>query len=357
MDTPEKRENRRRTSPARRFLGGLLTVLSLITWGMAALVLTILGVGSLIPGFVLALGLVGLVVFKSKVRGTFAIILALCAGVFLWRTALQPSHQRDWQPPLENLARPVIEDDTVVLHGVRNFSWKSETDYQPAWETRRYHLSNLRSVDLLFEPFAYSSLMAHTMMSFDFGEDGRLVLSIEARKEVGEEYDAILGGLNQFELIYLFLDEKDALGQRAHRGHELYAFPIRAEPLHLRAFFLSLCSSTDNLLRKPRFYHIIRHNCTTTWLEHADLISNEPVGFRLESILNGLIVELLHKRGLIDTDLSYDEARQAFRIDPQILDALSDQDFSAAIRKGRPSSAADDPQAASANSTSIPDAR
>lgn len=337
MDSEENPAPKRKPPGlGRKILRWTLGLLSLGLWCLAALVLTILGVGSLIPGFVLALGLVGLVVFKSKVRGTFAVVLGLCLVITVWRSMLEPSNERDWQPQLSVLPRPVIDGDTLVLHGVRNFRWQSATKGEPAWETRRYRLGNLRSVDLIFEPFAHSSLMAHTMMSFDFGEDGRLVLSIEARKEVGEDYSAITGGLNQFELIYLFLDERDALGVRAHRDHELYVFPVRAERLHLRAFFLSLCASADNLRRKPQFYHIIRHNCTTVWLEHADHISNEPVGLRLESILNGLIVELLHKRGFIDTDLSYEEAKKAFRVDRKIHATPMDETFPEAIRSGFP---------------------
>lgn len=337
MEEPETQENRRRKpTMAKRILRGVLAVISLTLWCLAAIILTVLGVGSQIPGFILALGLVGLVIFKKKVRGTFAVVLVVCAGVVVWRSALEPSNDREWQPQLDRLAKPVIEGDTLVIDGVRNFRWSSATEFEGGWETRRYQLSKLRSVDLILEPFAYSSLMAHTMMSFDFGEDGRVILSIEARKEVGEDYNPITGGLNQFELTYLFLDERDALGVRAVQGFELYAFPVRAEPLHLRAFLLGLCATTDNLQRKPQFYHIIRHNCTTAWIEHADQISNEPVGLRLESILNGLIVELLHKRGWIDTNLPYEEAKRAFRIDERVRETSMDDRFSSAIREGRP---------------------
>jgi len=334
-DAPRPRENRRRAF-WRPLLRGIFAVLSLTLWGIAAILLTILGVGSLIPGFVLALGLVGLVVFKRKIRGTIAVVLGLCAVVILWRSLLEPSHDRDWQPPLEVLAEPAVEGDTLTIHGVRNFAWESPDEFEERWETRSYHLGRLRSVDLILVPFGYLDLMAHTMMSFDFGEEGRLILSIEARKQVGEEYHPVTGGLNQFELIYLFLDERDALGVRALQGDAFYAFPVRAKPLHLRAFLLSLCATAENLRSKPRFYHIIRHNCTTAWIEHADAISNDPVGLQTESVLNGLIAELAHRRGVIDTELDYDEAKEAFRIDDKVREAEKDEHFSETIRRGRP---------------------
>lgn len=330
---PREPKNLRRPRSVFRFVLGIV---SGVLWCLAAILLTVLGVGSLIPGFVIALGIVGLVVFKERIRRTFAIGLALCVVVIIWRSCLSPSNDRDWQPQLQVLAEPVIEGDTLVIRGFRNFDWKSRDEFEARWETRRYRLANLRSVELILEPFVYSSLMAHTMMSFDFGEDGRFILSIEARKQVGENYNPVTGGLNQFELTYLFLDERDALGIRALEGHELYAFPVRAKPLQLRAFLLGLCSSADNLRSEPQFYHIIRHNCTTAWIDHADQVSNHPIGLRLESVLNGLIAELLCERGALDTDLSYEEAKKAFRIDDKVRETAKDERFSENIRRSRP---------------------
>ena len=80
----------------------------------------------------------------------------------------------------------------------------------------------------------------------------------------------------------------------------------------LRAFFLSLCASANNLHNKPMFYHILEHNCTTVWIQHADLISNDPVGIRLESIFNGKIAHYLLKKNIIDTDLDYEEAKEKY---------------------------------------------
>ena len=210
----------------------------------------------------------------------------------------------------------------------------------PRWETRRYALAKLRGVDLVLEPLPGSSLMAHTMLSFDFGDDGRIVLSIEARKEEGEDYNALHGGLNRFELIYVFLDERDAYAARVHAGHELYAFPADVEPLRLRAFLLALCATTNNLRDQPRFYQIIRDNCTTAWIQHADHLSNRPAGLQLDTVFTGRVARLLHARGGLATDLSYDEACVRFRVDHRVLAALENPEFGAAIRSSLPDPAA-----------------
>jgi hypothetical protein len=250
------------------------------------------------------------------------------------RSIKQPSHDREWQEPLKILPEPVVEGDRLTIRGLRNFRWGDEGSHEARWETRSYRLSRLESVDLIVEPFEYSSLMAHTMMSFDFGEDGRFIISIEARKEVGEEYNPITGGLNQFEFMYLFLDERDALTVRAQKGHELYLYPLRADSLKLRAFLLNMCASASNLRRKPEFYHIIRHNCTTAWIDHADAVTSDPVGLRLESVVNGLIARYLFEKGAVVSDLSFAETRSICRIDQRVREAPGDSGFSEFIRAG-----------------------
>lgn len=310
----------------------ILRFLIPIAWFFATIVLTVFGVGSLIPGFVVALGLVGLIAYRDRIRRTFVAGLAFFLIIFLWRSALTPSNDKEWQQQLTVMPKVSVDGEVLVVEGVRNYTWKDTKPEKVEWEKRTYRMENLRGLDLILEPFIFSSFMAHTMLSFDFGPDGRLLLSIEARKEEGENYNPILGGLNKYELIYLFIDEKDAFDIRAQHGHELYAFPIRGNGLQLRAFLLSLCSSTNNLQDGPRFYHIIRHNCTTAWIQHSDLISNNPVGLQLESVFNGLIVKLLHRRGLIKTDLPYEEAKEAFRIDQKVLKYDGSGNFSDWVR-------------------------
>lgn len=319
----------------RRILRGTLRALAPVLWFVAAVLITVLAVGSLIPGFMIALGLVGLIGYHRKIRWTFAAGIGICLLTIVWRSNLKPSHDRDWWEELTILPKIDLDGDNLTIEGVRDFTWKEDGTYDAHWETRHYSLKNLRGADLILEPFPGSSLMAHTMISFDFGEDGHLLLSIEARKEIGEDYGPVAGGLNRFELIYLFMDEKDGLRVRALKDHELYAFPTRISPIHLRAFFLSLCASADNLRSKPMFYHILEHNCTTVWIQHADLISNHPTGLRLESIFNGKIAHYLLKKNIIETDLDYEEAKEKFRVGQRIRDWDGSGNFSEIIREGR----------------------
>ena len=107
-------------------------------------------------------------------------------GVLVWWLNISASQDRTWLAEVERPARVEIDGDRLTIENVRNFDYRSEEDYAPRWETREYDLSKLRGVDLFFSTWG-SPLIAHTIASWDFGEDQHLAVSIETRKEVNAE--------------------------------------------------------------------------------------------------------------------------------------------------------------------------
>ncbi len=87
----------------------------------------------------------------------------------------------------------------MTIHNVRNFDYRTETDFTPRHETHSYDLQNLRGVDL-FVTYWGSASIAHPILSFDFGEDGHVCFSIETRPQRGQSYSALGGLYRQFEL-------------------------------------------------------------------------------------------------------------------------------------------------------------
>ena len=57
-------------------------------------------------------------------------------------------------------------------------------------------------------PFKKMPFLAHTMLSFGFEGDEYLAISAEVRTEKNEEYNPLLGLLNQYELTYVVADER-----------------------------------------------------------------------------------------------------------------------------------------------------
>ncbi|MEO1130311.1 MAG: DUF4105 domain-containing protein [Planctomycetota bacterium] len=312
-------------------------LLAVALWFIDGISLYILSGRWLLAPIVVAVLFAAMLWKPRKVAWTLAAGIGVFAIVLIWRDLLLPRNDRTWWD--ETAVMPVISvhEGVVTIDGVRNFTWDESGRTGGGWETRTYALDDLQGVDLIVQPFPASELMAHTMLSFDFGPGGRLMLSIEARKQQGENYSPVAGALNQFELIYIFLDERDALTTRAiTRGDRLHAYPTRnRNPATLREFFVDLCESADGLRAWPRFYHIIFDNCTTVWIRHVDAIANTDIGLRWDTIATGRIARFLHMHDSIDTDQSYDEAKDFFRIDEQVRAFAEHPEFSRRIREQR----------------------
>jgi hypothetical protein len=97
-----------------------------------------------------------------------------------WWLSIPPRQDRDWKPDVAVLPNAVIEGDQVTINDVRNFDWRSLTDFTTRYDTRSYNLSRLQGADL-FVIYWGSPLIAHSIASFDFGEQGRICFSIETR--------------------------------------------------------------------------------------------------------------------------------------------------------------------------------
>ena len=50
-----------------------------------------------------------------------------------WLFAINPSNERQWQPDVAKLAYATFDGDTVTVHNIRNFDYRGEFDFQPAY--------------------------------------------------------------------------------------------------------------------------------------------------------------------------------------------------------------------------------
>ena len=216
-----------------------LLLAAAVAWSSAALWLdgpsSRLLAGGIVAGFVLiAIALLGVV--RPRRRGLLG-YGALFAVVLAWWLSLAPSNDRTWQRDVEKLSTASIDGDRLTIHNLRNFDYRSVDDYTPRWETRTYDLSKLVGVDLYFFYWG-SPWMSHTIVSWEFEDSPPLAISIETRKEVGEEYSAVRGFFRQFELYYVVADERDVIRLRTnYRGDEGYLSTRSTGPPATRASF------------------------------------------------------------------------------------------------------------------------
>jgi hypothetical protein len=265
--------------------------------------------------------------------------LGLAGAIVLvaaWELTIPASNTRDWQPDVAEAPYAKIDGDRVVIHNFRNFDYLSKTDFRSRWETKIVQLSNLRAVDF-FTNFWGPKLICHTFLSFDFGPDGYVCISIETRMAKGQDYSALAGLYRQFELYYVIGDERDIVRVRTnYRLEDVYLYRlIAATPEKARALFLDYIKSADELHERAQWYNELTSNCITNIRIHIKHIgSARPWDWQL--LVNGTIAERAYELRAIDTSLPFAELRRLSYIDERARAADRDPAFSSRIREGLP---------------------
>ena len=260
---------------------------------------------------------------------------ALFACILVWWLSIAPSNNRQWQQDVEKLAYATIEGDLVTVHDIRNFDYKSEFDYQPAYYTKTYDLNKLEGVDLL-ATYWMGPAIAHTMLSFNFGEGGHLAISIEARKEEGESYSTIKGFFRQFELIYIVADERDLVrlrtNYRKNPVENVYLYSLKGSKEGAKRIFLQYIKEINRLSESPAFYNTLIENCTTIiWFQSR--VNKDHVPFSWKILASGYVPEYLYEMGRMDHSLPFPELQQRAHINTRAHAADQASDFSERIRK------------------------
>ena len=326
-----------------RSLGGLLRVAVtaltalLALWGAAAIWIDGPASRSL-AGLVVAAFLAPVAVVLARVRPLFhACLWALtpCAAVLCWWLSIRPSNDRDWQPDVARTPTAERLGSVVTVRGVRDFDYRTETDFTERWQERRYDLDRVVGLDL-FVSYWGPTLYAHTILSWDFDDSPPLAASIETRKEKGESYSAVLGFFRQYELVYVLADERDVVRLRTnYRGERVFLYRLATSRAGARALLEQYLDEANTLAREPAWYNAFTDNCTTAiWRNVRALSPDNPFDWRL--LANGHLDRMLYDRGRVDTSLPFAELRQRSDITDRAKACGSRDDFSRCIREGLP---------------------
>ena len=321
---------------------GLLMV-SLVTWAMLAVgVLWANGalyfdfpLASLRPWLavlfpLLAIGLV--VMVRPRWRAKMAIAGSVTL-ILIWWSSQQPRQQRDWKTEVAKTSHAEIEGEIVTIHNVRNFEYRTEKDFTPRYETRRLDLRNLKGIDIFINYWG-SPYMAHPIISYDFGVDGRICFSIETRPEKGEAYSALGGLYRQYELFYVVADERDVIRLRTNfrEGEDSYLYRLKGP--NARDSFMEYVRTVNELHQTPRWYNAITNNCTSAIRQQRAATDRPPWDWRM--LVNGFGDELLYERGSIDNSMPFAELKKIAHINERANAAGDAVDFSEKIREGMP---------------------
>lgn len=318
-----------------------LVLLALTAWGAAALLiagpqdshLTVaLAAGMALPALFAVTRL-----WRSRGRSLSGGLLLVVAGAWLfWWQSLAPSNERQWQSDVAVLPSASVDGNRITLHNVRNFQYRSEFDYSPAYYDKQVNLDELVGVDLIATYWMGPSI-AHIFLSFAFADGQHVAVSIETRKEVGESYSTIKGFFRQYELYYVVADERDVIGLRTnHRDNppeQVHLYRLQGPQENARRLFMAYVERINQLHQRPEFYNTLTTNCTTSiWM--SSQVNERHLPFSWKLLASGYLPEYLYQHGrLAGSERPFADLQRDALINAKAQAAGDSPEFSRLIRQ------------------------
>ena len=263
--------------------------------------------------------------------GGFALAFA---ALLIWWSLIPPRNDRVWADDVSRLATGSIDHNLVTLHDVRNFDWRSATDYTIRWEARSYDLNRLDTVDMIMSYWRGPSI-AHMLVSFGFDDGAHVVFSVEIRRKKNQAFSELGGFFKQFELSIIAADENDIIRVRTNvRGEDDYLYRVRLPRAAMRSLFIAYVEHANSLKQVPRWYNTVTVNCTTlVYHMMKRIVGHLPFDYRV--VFTGYLPAYVYQVGGLDQRYPLAELRERGRITDRAKQA-SYADFSTEIRRGIP---------------------
>lgn len=271
-------------------------------------------------------------------RRAIVALAALVTAVLAWWSAIEPSNDRHWKAESAVAPHATIDGDRVTVHNIRNFHYRTETDYDVRYYDKTFDLRQLQGLDVVAS-YWMGPHIAHIFLSFDFGDGGHLAISIERRDEVGEGYSTIKGLFRQFELYYVVADERDVIrlrtNIRAEQPEQVYLYRVQGTAAAGRAIFLDYLREINSLQAKPEFYNTLTTNCTSNiWMHTRVNAGHMPYSWKI--LVSGHVPEFLYEQGRLFPGMSFAELQEKSNINARAQAAGDDPEFSRRIRADLP---------------------
>ena len=318
-----------------------IVLLPLVAWTAGAMLFGPFGIGSAVRVAAVVMLFVLTFVVPWKVRKGGVVMMSVvaaapsvafaCAWPFLTGS---PRGDREWAPDVSRAVTAEVDGDKLVVHDVRNFRWRSLSDYDTAWEDRTYDLARIVRVWFVLVPFHDQDEVAHTLLSFEFEGGEFLAVSPEIRKERGESFSASGGLFRNFELFYTVGDERDMVKLRTDFfGDEVFVFPVKGTKEGARTALLDVVARVNGLAAQPEWYDALTNSCAVNVARHANAVIPGSIGKSWRVALPGWSDELALELGFIDFEGTVPEARARFKANEKAAAAGDSPDFSTLIRE------------------------
>ena len=235
-------------------------------------------------------------------------LLLLLGTSFVWFWSRPPLLDREWDEDVRVLT-PVEQkpDGSVRLAAVRDWAYTQSEIVSKSYTPVDYDVRDLEGLWLYEQDIGLDGLIAHTFLVFQFsekyGETRWLGLSVETRREVGEQYSIVRGVLHGFELTHIWATERDLVRRRVeYLDYPLTRYHIDVPVEYVRLLFQEMTAETHSLSTDPRWYNTVRTNCTSSLISYVNRAEPGAIPRHYSSVLTGRSDDHLARLGYLDVE-------------------------------------------------------
>ena len=261
--------------------------------------------------------------------------------LYVWNTRirpLEPSLELEWAADCEHLTTATVEGTKITFHNVRDFTWRTTKDRDENWADEvPVDLNDLKDVWFMVDHFHSLKGLAHTYLTFEFGDGTCLSFSFESRREKGERYHPWDGLWRAYELYLLVGFERDVTGLRTHgRGNKDYMFRAATPPEKNKELLMGMIQKLNDLAVNPEWYHSLFTTCNTSIVQIVNQVTPGRIPFLWRNFLPGYTPKAAYKLKLIEDCGGFEATLEKARIDQKSQDWDGVQDYSAMLRSFLP---------------------
>ena len=264
---------------------------------------------------------------KRPWRTAGVAVAALLAVLVTPVLLAEPRLDRKWVDNLVHMPNVQLSTGAFALDHVADWSYTSAGPDKWDVTTFANTFDNLRDVWFVVEPQPGGEYAAHTLILFEFGGDRIVGLTVEARLEQGETYDAVAGAFNRYELSYIWATARELLSRRVtFLDKDVYVYPLQLDENQKRNFLRLLLEGTRDVATQARFYNTITSNCTNELAKVAGL------GWHYSWVLTGYSPQRLYELNLIPGE-TFESTKQSALLKAEIAswNDLTSREFDQAL--------------------------
>jgi len=232
-------------------------------------------------------------------------ILGLTAGAILVAVR-NPSLSRNWDDDVRVLAGVELQELGLVrLTDIRDWNYTQDSVVSRQYFDASFDPQHIVDMWLYEQELDDAGFIAHTFVVFDFGEDygpARFIgLSVETRREEGEEYSLIGGMFRSFEVTHIWATEADLVTRRVeYLDYPLTRYRLEIPAEYRARIFTKFARETGDLATIPRWYNTVTNNCTSSLIRYVNESEPNAIPLHYSYVFTGKTDDHLAALGYLD---------------------------------------------------------